>query len=176
MGHFIHFSYTPRQLVWVKKEETKKKTMYFYMYFTNDIYVNTTLNLEEDWILEGRSPVSIKHLYNMCMTLAQRFRRCPNIGQMLYKYFVFAGRVGPHGHGPACPLSCSGLWMAHCIMYSTARRPRPPPTGIHRELFKEAILGGPLASPICRQPALALHPKSDAQEKRPACFGGGEAG
>ena len=36
-------------------------------------------------------PANTKHLYNICTTSAQRLRRWPNIVQMLYKCFVFAG-------------------------------------------------------------------------------------
>ena len=34
-----------------------------------------------------------KHLYDICTTSAQNFRRWSNIVQMLYKYFLFAGMV-----------------------------------------------------------------------------------
>ena len=37
------------------------------------------------------SQANTKHLYNICTTPAQCPRRWPNIVQMLYKCFVFAG-------------------------------------------------------------------------------------
>ena len=37
------------------------------------------------------NPVNTKHLYNICTMLGQRRRRWPNVVQMLYKCFVFAG-------------------------------------------------------------------------------------
>ena len=40
-----------------------------------------------------RLPQQTQHLYNICPTSAQRLRRCSNIVQMLYKYFVFAGSI-----------------------------------------------------------------------------------
>ena len=36
-------------------------------------------------------PANTKHLHSICTTSAQRLRRWPNILQMLYQYFVFAG-------------------------------------------------------------------------------------
>ena len=39
----------------------------------------------------SRYPANTKHLYNICTTSAQRFRRWSNIVQMLFKCFVFAG-------------------------------------------------------------------------------------
>ena len=40
------------------------------------------------------SPTNTKHLYNIFITWTQRLRRWPNIAQMLYKCFVFAGWTG----------------------------------------------------------------------------------
>ena len=41
-------------------------------------------------------PVNKNHLYNICTTSAQRLRRWSNIVQMLYKCFVFVGKVVSH--------------------------------------------------------------------------------
>ena len=38
-------------------------------------------------------PTNTKHLYNMCITSAQRLRRWSNIVHMLYKCFVFTDNV-----------------------------------------------------------------------------------
>ena len=38
-----------------------------------------------------RHPVNTKHLYNICTMLVQRRRRWADVGQMLYKCFVFTG-------------------------------------------------------------------------------------
>ena len=43
-------------------------------------------------------PADTKHLYNICTTSAQRLRRWPNVVQMLYKCFAFAG-VAPVSDG-----------------------------------------------------------------------------
>ena len=42
------------------------------------------------------NPANTKHLYNICTTSSQRLRRWPNIVQMLYKCFVFAGNAVQH--------------------------------------------------------------------------------
>ena len=42
----------------------------------------------------GHSPADTKHLYNICTTTAQHFRRWSSIVQMLYKCFVSAGSFG----------------------------------------------------------------------------------
>ena len=39
------------------------------------------------------NPANTKHLHNICTTSAQRLRRWSNIVQMLYKCFVFAGKM-----------------------------------------------------------------------------------
>ena len=39
------------------------------------------------------NPANTKHLYTICTTSAQRLRRWSNIVQMLYKCFVFAGKM-----------------------------------------------------------------------------------
>ena len=39
------------------------------------------------------NPVNTKHLYNICTTLDQRRRRWADVVQMLYKCFVFAGKL-----------------------------------------------------------------------------------
>ena len=38
------------------------------------------------------NPGNTKHLYNICTTSAQRLPRWSDIVQMLYKYFMFAGK------------------------------------------------------------------------------------
>ena len=40
-----------------------------------------------------QNPVNTKHLYNICTMLDQRRRRWADVVQMLYKCFVFAGKV-----------------------------------------------------------------------------------
>ena len=46
---------------------------------------------EASLVVERPVPVNTKHLHNICTMLAQRLRRWPNIVQMSYKCFVFAG-------------------------------------------------------------------------------------
>ena len=49
-----------------------------------------------------------KHLYNICTTLAERFRRWSNIVQMLYNFFIFTGMdVNIY---PRFTLNCLGPW------------------------------------------------------------------
>ena len=55
---------------------------------------------------EGGSPANTKHLYNICTMLYQRRRRWADVVQMLYKRFVFSGRV--HWHAGSATLTQQG--------------------------------------------------------------------
>ena len=44
-------------------------------------------------IISNTYPANTKHLYNICTTSDQRLRRCYIIVQMLYKCFVFTGKM-----------------------------------------------------------------------------------
>ena len=63
-------------------------------------YPSSAVNMD-DQILSSRcvtnlnaiikfTPASSKHLYNICTKLGQRRRRWADVGQIIYKYFVFA--------------------------------------------------------------------------------------
>ena len=68
------------------------------------------------------NPANTKHLYSICTTSTQRLRRWPNIVQMLYKCFVFAGkwiihtptvRLSAYSATTARPAQRKALHMAH---------------------------------------------------------------
>ena len=60
---------------------------------TSHTYRNIHLALGERVCWLGCNPANTKHLYNICTTSVQHRRRWANIVQVLYKSFVFAGKI-----------------------------------------------------------------------------------
>ena len=94
-------------------------------------------------------PTNIKHLYEICIMLAQRRRRWDDVAQMLYKCFVFAS-LCPHSFAatsvPSCRFSLQfqiGQLLTHILEYVRAILGKPD-LGLYYTIILDAILLWPI--------------------------------